>query len=674
MLISLFENATSKKFKDVEINLLFDAILKGKWADKINEARNIFASKGKDLYNEYKITLPAVTWSGQFKERNDKGLSQYSGLMVLDIDHIDSATIANIKSQFIGEKCVLAAFISPSGEGIKIIVPINTSAEHHLAAFLHLQKEFEAKYCLKVDDSGKNISRLCFISYDPEMYWNSQALPFEVDIRYGEIKTYVLPEGLKNYKPQNNVDIIFKTCVGWVEKNIQYIEGSRNRFVHALGCAMNRVGIELSVTQSYIKSGYDLDQKEIDDTVRKAYFQNQREHGSVEFKDLGIHEFIAPPYVQNYTDDVVVNDIMGTTAMLHHHGVPNDKAYEILSKIGRYYQAKGFIDFKRKSLGSIMNAAVKLLNAKTAEITDKHKLQYIKAQDAGKELVKLDFDEGCIPTHFPSIDGSMRGGLMPGGFYGLVGVGGTYKSILAQFFSVAAAHKNKSVLYINAEMAMRQFYERLCAMTLNVNFYKLLASKEINEENIDHVISEINNVLHDNLFLVNGAGFTKQSILSTIDNIKSVHGKKIGLVIIDGLTQFDSGGLDDVKAAVPNAEKCKDISKEANGGEGTAVVALVHISGDQASAIIRRDNRSFVRGGGKVLSACDGVFCTSLLIDPETNSLENNGDVIYREDKFYLRYIDKRAGTGTVSTIINVGAHIELREDENTPQSYEVQK
>jgi hypothetical protein len=668
MLVSIFENATSKNFKDTESHVLFRSLREGRWAERIDALRQM----DDKAYKEAKIMLPAIIWSGTFRERNNKGLNQYSGLVVLDIDNIDSGAIENLKEQLKDNEWVLAAFTSPSGRGVKIIVSVNTGPEHHLAAFLHLQKTFESQYCLKVDDSGKDLSRLCFVSYDPDLYWNEQSKQFEVDIRYGEVKTYVLPEGLKNYKAQGNVDIIFKTCISWVERTVQYTEGSRNRFVHALGCAMNRVGVEIEVANNCIKSAYDLDQKEIDDTVRKAYFQNQGEHGSVEFKDLGVHEFVAPPYVQNYTDDVVVNDIMNMTALLAHHGVPNDKAYDIISKLGKYYHAKGFIDLRRRSIGSIMNAAVQALNAKTAEITDKHKLEYKKAQDVGRDLVKIDFSEGTIPTHFPSVDGSMRGGLRPGGFYGLVGVGGTYKSILAQFFSVAAAHKDKGVLYINGEMAENQFYERLCSMTLKVNIYKMLATKEVNEGNIERVISEINNVLHDNLFLVSGAGFTKQSILSTIDNIKAVHGKKIGLVIIDGLTQFDSGGLDEVKAAVPNSEKCKDISKEANGGEGTAVIALVHISGDQASAITRRDNRSFVRGGGKVLSACDGVFCTSLLIDPATNSLENNGDVIYLEDKFYLRYIDKRAGTGTVSTVINVGEYIELREDDADPRSYEI--
>lgn len=672
MLVSLFKNATSKEFQDVEINLLLDAIFKGKWANKIDIAHDLINTKGKKEYDEFKKTLPAITWAGTFKERNNKGLNNYSGLMVLDIDNIDFETIKTLKKQLKENNHVLVAFTSPSSQGIKIIVPVTSGPEHHLAAFLHLQKEFETKYCLKIDDSGKDISRLCFVSYDHDMYWNAQAIPFEVDIRYGEVKTYVLPEGLKNYKAQGNTDIIFKTCVGWVETGnnpIQYTEGSRNRFVHALACAMNRVGVEMEATKSYIKNSYDLDQKEIDATVRKAYFQNQGEHGSVEFKDMGLHEFTAPPYVQNYTDDVVVNDIMITTALLHHHGVPNDKSYEILSKIGRYYQAKNFIDFKRKSLGSIMNAAVQALNAKTAEITDKHKLEYIKAQDLGRDFVKIDISDRCIPTNIASVDASMRGGMMPGCVYAIIGVGGTYKSILAQFFSVAAASMGKACLWLNGEMSDLQFYERLCSMILQINLWQALSSKQVNEENIDVIISKINEILKDNLFFVGGSGFGKEAILATIKNIEATTGKKIGMVVIDGLSQMDSCGLQEIPAAIANSEIAKKIAKEAD----IVVIPLIHISGDQSSAKIRRDNGPFVRGGGKMTANMDGYFSTSLLVNEvETKALDGNGELIFIENKFHLKYVDKRAGTGQVSTIINVDKYLEITEDENDPRTYEV--
>lgn len=665
MLVSLFENATSRNFKDVEVGEIINAIYTGRWKQKIEYLRSI----EKELYKINKVFLPAITFAGTFKERNNKGLNKYSGLVVLDIDNIDSNAIKNLKEQLKENENVMAAFTSPSGKGVKIIVPVNAGPEHHLAAFLHLQKTFESKYCLKVDDSGKDICRLCFVSYDPELWLNASFKSFEVDIRYGEVKTYVLPEGLKNYKAQGNVEVIFKTCIAWVERTVQYVEGSRNRFVHALGCAMNRVGVELSATQSFIKSAYDLDQQEVDTTVKKAYFQNQGEHGSVEFKDLGSHEFVAPPYIQNYTDDVVVNDLMNMTALLYHHGVPNDKAYDILGKVGRYYQNKGYIDFKRKSLGSIMNETVLALNVKVAEATDKHKLEYIKAQDIGRDLVKMNVGENCIPTNIPSIDASMRGGMIPGNVYAIIGVGGTYKSILAQFFSVTASNDDKACLYLCGDMSSLQYYERLCLIILEINLWQALSSKQVNQENIDVVVAKINEILKDNLFFFGGSGFGKDEILATIKNIEATTGKKIKMVIIDGISQMSSNGLQEIPSAIANAEICKKIATES----GTVVIPLIHISGDQAVAKIRRDNGPFVRGGGKVYSNFDGYFSTSLLINEnETKALDGNGEMIFLENKFYMAYIDKRAGTGRVNTIINVGEHIEITEDQNNPSTYEV--
>ena len=72
-------------------------------------------------------------------------------------------------------------FRSPSGDGLKWIVPIDPF-KHRLGAFT-LQEahslNFEAvfnyiqhKYNVEVDKSGKDVSRACFLPYDPEAYIN----------------------------------------------------------------------------------------------------------------------------------------------------------------------------------------------------------------------------------------------------------------------------------------------------------------------------------------------------------------------------------------------------------------------------------------------------------------------------------------------------------------------
>ena len=668
----MFENATSTTAVDADVDMLFTAIRHGKWARNVLDIRDL----PKDEYDAKKRKLPAVTWSGSFKVRKASEIIQYSNIVCLDIDHLTDKQVSELRKKLMEDEHVFFAFMSPSGKGFKILIRVSSGPENHLAAFLHLQKHFESKYLMKIDESGKDVSRLCFVSYDPDAIRNDDSKIFEVDLAYGKVSTvYNPPAGLQNNQVSKDLQFILETCKGWLSTGgFTYTQGQRNRYVHALACAVNRCGMSSAdAEQLFVNEFADLDLKEIQHCIKSAFFHNSHEHGTVEIKDLktGIVKFKAPPYVHNFTDNVVLNDLMATTAMLHHYKLTKAEIADIIGKRALYFKSEGLIDLDRKSLVDLMNESIKILNKKIVEETDNSTLEYSKAQDIGRELVKMDVNERCIPTNFPSIDGSMRGGMMPG-YYGLIGPGGTYKSIFAQYVSIAAAFKDKAVLYLNGEMSGLQFYERLCSMTLKINLYQMLASKEINEGNIDTVIKEINNILKDNLFLVSGQGFGKEAILSTVANIEAKHNKKIGLIVIDGLSQMDPVGKDEIPASIYNSALCKEIAKEVHDGEGVVVLALIHVSGDQSAAKTRRDSGTNARGGGKIISNSDGYFSTSLLVDPATNDLDSDGDVMFLEDKFYLRYTDKRAGTGVVSTVINVGAHIELTEDNNDPRSYEV--
>lgn len=644
-------------------------IIDGKWKDKVYAARALSG----DHYDKAKRDLPAVTWSGTFSERKASALIDYSGYVVLDIDHLDRTQLVSLKAKLSEDEYVCFAFASPSDKGIKILVKVNTEAEHHLAAFLHLQNYFENKYLLKVDDSGKDICRLCFVSFD-QFAINKTGKVFEVDKKYGIVNHYVLPPGLANYKVTTDILKIYDTCVKWVGNTVAYIKGMRNRYCHALACALNRCGVSAADCEGLLMNNYDLDQKEIAHIVKSAYFHNSHEHGTVEVKDLAgaTGKFKAPPFIPNFTDDVVLNDLMRITANLHHYKVGKPEILDVVGKVAKYYKKEGLVDLDRKGLVQLMNEAIKTYNAKIIEETDGLSLNYVTAEEIGNEIINIDFNEKSIPTTFEDIDAATRGGLIPGNFYIMVGVGGTYKSILAQYISVATAFKDKAVLYLNGEMSQMQFYERLCSMTMHLNLYKEMNAGRINKGNISELISEMNKVLKHNLFFVGGTGFGKDAILATISNIEAKSGKKIALVIIDGISQMDSMNMAEIPAAIENTRLAKEIAKEAHDSEGIVVIGLMHVSGEQELAKVRRDNSLNCRGGGKTIANSDGYFSTSLLIDPAVNDLDNPGDVMYLENKFYLRFHDKRNNGGTVNQIINVGEFIKLEVENCDPKSYEV--
>lgn len=667
MKISVFKNAKSVEPVNTDVSVILNHIKTGYWATKIEHLRSL----DKASYDEQKKMLPAVTFTGTFTKRENAGIEKYSGIVCLDIDKLEEAQVKNLKKQFLDDKLIYTDFISPSGKGIKILIKVNTGPENHLSAFLHLQKVFEEKYYFKVDDSGKDLARLCFVSYDPDMIVDESSRIFEVDCRYGEVKKYTMPEGLKNVPAVQDAQKIFDLCVKWVSNTSSYVQGQRNRFVHSLACACNRVGMEMSVVEVYLKSNYDLDHKEIDHCVKSAYFKNQGEHGSVQVKDIGIKEFKAPAWVMNYTDDVVLNDIMQTTAMLHSYKIPHDKIYEVLKPIGFYYHMKGFIDLKRRSLGSIMNEAVNALNNKVSEESEKDSLQYTFAEDVAEDLLGIDFDGRAMQTTFPEFDAALSGGIMPGNFYGIIGTDKTYKSILAQFISFISAMSGKVVLYANGEMSKLQYYERLARITLNVDLKGLLESKKLTRETLPNFIKEMDAVLGHNLILVQGSGFNEKNILATIENIKSKHGKRVEMVIIDGIGQMDSNGLGEAQANIYNTAVAKEIAKKAHGEEGVAVLGLMHVSGENDKLF--RDTGIRCRGGIKSTGNMDGYFSTSLLASESNNSLDKQGtDIDYVPDKFYLKFTDKRGSGGIVNGIINVHSDLRLTLETTNVNQYEI--
>lgn len=126
---------------------------------------------------ELKTKLPVVLWSGVFESRNDDAITEHSRLIVIDIDHVTTfSSVEEVKSVLCLDQHIVAVWVSPSGDGIKALVNI-TFPERHRDHFRALEKYFETKYGLVIDPSGKNESRACFESYDPDLCIKT-AVPF----------------------------------------------------------------------------------------------------------------------------------------------------------------------------------------------------------------------------------------------------------------------------------------------------------------------------------------------------------------------------------------------------------------------------------------------------------------------------------------------------------------
>jgi hypothetical protein len=172
MLISHYKNIHDSQDTDIEFENFLEGVRSGRWQDIALEVRN---APNKEIKELKKKTAPLVTVSGSFAARKDDAIRKHSNLIAIDIDNLDDAVAT--KNRIGADPYILAAFISISGKGLCLIVKIDGT--RHLDAFNAIAAYLYNEYQLIVDQSGKNVSRARFISYDPALIQNPNAATFK---------------------------------------------------------------------------------------------------------------------------------------------------------------------------------------------------------------------------------------------------------------------------------------------------------------------------------------------------------------------------------------------------------------------------------------------------------------------------------------------------------------
>lgn len=128
---------------------------------------------GLNQARKFKATnFDYCTFSGTFSTRSDKALLKHSGLLCIDFDHVQD--IYELKNRLLADEYfdTQLLFISPSGDGIKWIIQIDTATDTHANYFTAITNYIRQTHGIEVDKSGKDISRACFLSHDPCAYIN----------------------------------------------------------------------------------------------------------------------------------------------------------------------------------------------------------------------------------------------------------------------------------------------------------------------------------------------------------------------------------------------------------------------------------------------------------------------------------------------------------------------
>lgn len=655
MIISYYNGVDPVVVGNIKLLGVLKAISEGKWQKEVEHLRTL--SDGE--YGEQKEKLLSVTFSGTFSHRNAEKLIDYTNMIVLDIDKLTSAQITAYTQDFRNDQFIFAFFISPSNKGIKILIRVNNKPEEHQKAFLALEDYFASRYAATLDKSGKDVSRLCFVSYDPDLYYNPDSQVFDVvssTVVESKKNHAAREQGFVGKKVTSNVQYIFDVCKQWVERKYNFVDGQRNFYIFNLACTLNRCGVVQGDALFLIDQNFVTPNNKWHQSVNSAYHHNRREHNTINVYDLGGSEFVDSGEEKEYSEDMVINEILTNAVELFRRGVATPVIRTVVYGYAKWYMQTGAVKLNDADLRNILNEAYTKYSTPSSSGSE---MEWQMAGNMSSDVM-AEILLTKITTVMSEFDSAMGGGPIPGNFYGLIGRGMTFKSIILLWWCVANARKGIPCLYLNGEMSKRQFWERMVENVLGVH------SSSLSNDAMAELINKINEILGNNLFVVTGTGFSEEGIINTCDDIEKVTNKKIQFIAIDGIKQMFDAKKDELKSAIYNSVLCKEIAKQTN----TAVIALYHLSGN--SPLHMRNTVDNVRGGQNTATNMDGWFGTSLIVDKEATNGLTGDEIVHVPDKVYLRYQDKRITGQQVNKVIQVNRPMSLEPLELDPNSFEV--
>jgi len=185
--ISKIVDGWDKSPTPATLNEALEAIRSPRWSKQVEAIRKRYEEAGggmdgKEAVADLKLHLPGYLFSGIFDHRASKDVKEKTGLICADLDLLGDA-LGSIKEQVCADRHILAAFVSPTGTGLKVILKVDPAKDHE-ESFKAVQHFFLERFGLEIDRACRDVARICFASHDPEIFIadDAEQIPYPAPI------------------------------------------------------------------------------------------------------------------------------------------------------------------------------------------------------------------------------------------------------------------------------------------------------------------------------------------------------------------------------------------------------------------------------------------------------------------------------------------------------------
>ncbi len=338
MQISLFNGFADKNPKPITIREVVEIIRADQRLQVLTENHRRYRAMGDtaraDAEKEHMPCYSvAVLFSGG---KQQKHIVSYTGLSIVDLDHVPSERIAEVLTMVRNDPHTLLAYTTISGEGVRVLaryalnddddenenlraalrtppsqsdtpsinrggvsstpthpadehqqnpplfiegVPVGRgrskhSAEQYKFAFLTVNEYYQRLTGCDYDEKCKNATRLSGMAHDPEVYYNPDATVIIVDMT---------KKSAGRPRKGTKIERVEESVIRELEqRGVVYAPGSHNKYISDACYMMNRYGVSLGDCTAWALDRFNDYQQQGNDVasiVRSCYLQTE-EHGT----------------------------------------------------------------------------------------------------------------------------------------------------------------------------------------------------------------------------------------------------------------------------------------------------------------------------------------------------------------------------------------------------------
>ena len=311
MQISLFNGFADKNPKPITIREVVEIIRADQRLQVLTENHRRYRAMGDTARadaekNHMPCYSVAVLFSGG---KQQKHIVSYTGLSIVDLDHIPSERMAEVLTMVRNDPHTLLAYTTISGEGVRILARYETPSNSpsigrtqssqetiltnilealpiegelseglrgslYKLAFLTVNEYYQRLTGCDYDEKCKNATRLSGMAHDPEVYYNPDATVIIVDMTK---KSAGRPR--KGTKIERVEESVLRELE---QRGVVYAPGSHNKYISDACYMMNRYGVSLGDCTAWALDRFNDYQQQGNDVpsiVRSCYLQTE-EHGT----------------------------------------------------------------------------------------------------------------------------------------------------------------------------------------------------------------------------------------------------------------------------------------------------------------------------------------------------------------------------------------------------------